>query len=354
MSISSEQSRPDAQINGHTQIGEVPWLGVPPWSFERLFLHHFEAIAALRRDPRGPGYLAVAVCANDELAGHAVLEASVWGSADRTVIVGRHAQAALRLPKDPGIALRHLVVRATVGDSGAPVVRVLDLKTGQGFVGEGVGACEAIASDGCLFLHLGVYALMFFPLLGDQQAWPDDAGAAWRALPPRTVVDHRNVELVSSVIGPSAGRRDPEEISQVTVLPAVASVERQPTSQPMPTGLYGVLTLVQDGVESFYPVTEAQLERGVLLGRYSRCEIATHLLRRDDTVSRVHLLLLKEGDTVLAIDTASSNGTTIDGVAISALELPDQATIEVGSGNRLRWLRVDGDAPLPSCVRALN
>ena len=42
----------------------------------------------------------------------------------------------------------------------------------------------------------------------------------------------RNVELVSSVIGPGAAeRRESEEISQVTVLPAVSSVERQPTAE---------------------------------------------------------------------------------------------------------------------------
>ena len=49
------------------------------------------------------------------------------------------------------------------------------------------------------------------------------------------------------------------------------------------------------------------------------------------------MLLLKEGETVLAIDTASSNGTFLDGVPIGVAALPDDAMLELGRFNMVRW-----------------
>jgi hypothetical protein len=326
-------------LNVHTHVGQSSWASERLWTFERLFKQHFAAIRELHAGAAGPGYLSVAICGNQQISKHALLGTLGRESADRTLIIGRHGRAPMRLANDPSIALRHLLVRLT---GTTPLIRILDLHTGQGFRAEGAGACQAVASDGCLFVQLGIYALMFFPLAGSSARWSDDPDAVWKAISPRSIVDKRNVNLVSSVIGPPTARNDVARCpgSQVTVLPGLSGIERQITGEPLPAGTVGVLTLEQDNVAAFYPMTQAQLERGVLLGRYSRCSVATQLLRRDDTVSRVHLLLLKENDRVLAIDTASSNGTSVDGVPISAVELPEQATIELGTGNLLRWLRV--------------
>ena len=53
--------------------------------------------------------------------------------------------------------------------------------------------------------------------------------------------------------------------------------------------------------------TRADLERGLLLGRYDRCQGRLH----DDKVSRVHALVLRRRDGLLVIDTASKNGTQV-------------------------------------------
>ena len=70
--------------------------------------------------------------------------------------------------------------------------------------------------------------------------------------------------------------------------------------------------------------TAAELERGLLLGRYDRCQG-----RLDDgMVSRVHALVLKRKDELLVIDTASTNGTdVIFGAAQVDLGILRRATI---------------------------
>ena len=51
--------------------------------------------------------------------------------------------------------------------------------------------------------------------------------------------------------------------------------------------------------------------QGLLLGCYERCDDdrLSHLQHR--SISRVHLLILLHGDTLYAIDTASTNGTFV-------------------------------------------
>jgi hypothetical protein len=49
---------------------------------------------------------------------------------------------------------------------------------------------------------------------------------------------------------------------------------------------------------------------------------------------------LKEGDPVLAIDTASTFGTIVNGTPSPVTALPDDALIELGPGNAVRWVRV--------------
>jgi pSer/pThr/pTyr-binding forkhead associated (FHA) protein len=86
-----------------------------------------------------------------------------------------------------------------------------------------------------------------------------------------------------------------------------------------------------------YGVTEADLELGVLLGRYDRCDISGQLSWDPGRVSRVHALLLKEGDDIYAIDLASTNGTIVDGIATPVAQLGPEAVIELAKGNRVFW-----------------
>jgi len=81
------------------------------------------------------------------------------------------------------------------------------------------------------------------------------------------------------------------------------------------------------------------LRDGLLLGRYARCDGAE--LCRDHLVSRVHALLLLTEDRLIAIDTASSNGTREAGRPDArVIELVGDLELELGDATRVSWRRM--------------
>ncbi len=76
--------------------------------------------------------------------------------------------------------------------------------------------------------------------------------------------------------------------------------------------------------------------RGILFGRYERCDANGLGVMRDISLSRVHLLLLDVAGTLHAIDTVSTNGTTIDGQSVRCEALRADATLRLGNVS-LRW-----------------
>ena len=78
---------------------------------------------------------------------------------------------------------------------------------------------------------------------------------------------------------------------------------------------------------------EADLERGVLVGRYERCQLGAS----DDKMSRVHLLIIRDGQLTWAIDTASTNGTKVSGEPVRRAPLTEGTTLELGKQITLRW-----------------
>jgi len=80
-----------------------------------------------------------------------------------------------------------------------------------------------------------------------------------------------------------------------------------------------------------------RLEQGVLLGRYDRCGIPLAELH---SVSRVHLLLVQLGEELLAIDTASTNGTCRGQTRIETTTLDDVDSLELGGALQIHWRRL--------------
>jgi hypothetical protein len=82
------------------------------------------------------------------------------------------------------------------------------------------------------------------------------------------------------------------------------------------------LTLRRGRAEATVEVPAAALDVGVLVGRAERCEPE---LRRvlTESVSRVHVLLLRERGQVYAFDVASTQGMFSDGVRVRRVVLLD-------------------------------
>jgi hypothetical protein len=72
--------------------------------------------------------------------------------------------------------------------------------------------------------------------------------------------------------------------------------------------LAGTLELIGPSFRETIRIGHDPLKDGVLLGRYARCDGAGGLAD-DATLSRVHALLIQIDDSMLVVDTASSNGT---------------------------------------------
>lgn len=344
-----EAGRPETDdvsgdLNLVTQHVPARWLNHAPWSFEQIFKCHFEDLHALRQGSKQPGYLAVVVCGNRQLLLSRTFAPGAPGSSE-SVVVGRHLQTDICLADDPCVALRHLLIRVTLDSTERPSLRLLDLKTGQGFIVDGVGPCSSLAGDGNLCVHLGPYALLMFPVRRSDDSWPQDADQAWAARPKVRVFDkraHPSQEDDWRPVAPLVDGDTAENISSITLLPEAADV-----SAPGATDGRDVaasLTASHGDKEVIYPLTAAQLSRGVLLGRYRRCHVRSQRGWRSEIISRVHLLIIGEDDRFFAIDVASTNGTHVDGEVIRVAELTEAVTVELGAGNRLRWNRIQNAA----------
>jgi len=108
--------------------------------------------------------------------------------------------------------------------------------------------------------------------------------------------------------------------------------------------IWATVTLELGKHREKYRLSRESLDRGVLLGRYERCAIPALELGR---VSRVHLLLVRVGEEVLAIDTASTNGTWNGGKKVETLLLGESDQLSLGRTLHLHWRRLPPGATGP-------
>jgi hypothetical protein len=162
----------------------------------------------------------------------------------------------------------------------------------------------AVIARGMLYAAVGEYSLLFVPTRGRKESpWPARAMEAWRGLPPRQFLD----QPTSHATRPSSPRLRPDGHRLQT---DISRTDPPWTlgGQPEPEDAWGVV----------------RLQRG----------------REELSISRVHLLLVRVGEDVLAIDTASSFGTRRDGERIQAAKLRAQDTLTLGGTLQVHWRRL--------------
>jgi hypothetical protein len=278
-----------------------------PLSFERLFLDHYPVIGPVCRR-RSSGVLVVAVD-----LGHGALIAMTHlrsrPTGPEAVVVGRHPCAGVRLYHRES-SLRHLLVIAE-----PPAVdrrhaearfRVIDLRTGIGFHCEYGLQLESVTATGPVVLRCGEYAIMLLPT-GDPTDWPDDPRDAWELVPPRIFLDERSWGADSPTPipiyppPPASARRTTQLIAAQG--PALLT---EPSLRAAGDPVRGVLDIRQGGDALRFELGAEMLSRGVLVGRYDRCDTGSWLCQ--PLVSRVHALVVEVAGEVYLIDLASTNG----------------------------------------------
>lgn len=318
-------------------IGTIVQIGfeLPRAPFEALFSAHYPHIRSIARANAAPGLAIVAVhTSSRQLVARAWLAARADALA--VAIVGRHSEADVLLD-DPAIALRHLAVlvpRPRSWDAHALAYEIVDLRTGIAFRDERGHHLEAAWCDGPAMITCGAYAL-FLLQTGDPSDWPADARDAWSMLPERVMRDERAAE-------PDRWRRGahrehaprPRAVTAITSIPGLIGPEARLLAEgEEPSGRIRVHTAL--GVRSL-AVGERALARGILLGRYARCDGAD--LFAEHHVSRAHLLIKRVDDRVTAIDTASSEGIYSDDRRVRSIDLDREHTVFIGARRgSIRW-----------------
>jgi hypothetical protein len=316
----------------------------PGWGLRDLFLAGYPKFAAACRAVDEPG---IAIIAVDERTGRPAGLVKLCARVQRPVaaIVGRHDQCDLYLAGSDRLALRQLAIVLGPVESwarGSTKVRyrVLDLKTQDGMLDEDGRVLRGLRAEGPAIFRCGGYAI-FILMLGDPSDWPADPGDAWQMLPERVYFD----ELERCPDGSLPRLRIAHSESIRPALEATHQSIVMRTLGPRDTqarlvmdhdgDVAGTLEVIGPKRRTTLLVGHDALRDGLLLGRYGRCDAVDP---DDASLSRVHALLIHEDDRLLAIDTASFNGTRMAGEPNARLVVIDQdMTLELGRKTRARW-----------------
>lgn len=317
--------------NEKTSLGGWHEAWPRPLEAREAFLAAYERLGELARLARRPAVLVAAV---DERA--RVVDAALVESG-QSLTLGRHEYCGLELPAST-VSLRHLVAHARSESRGAaPSVRLWELNTRRPFRTEDGLPHSGVLAQGMLYAALDEYALLFLPTRGrSEPPWSASAEQAWRALPPRRFLDRRPPEAArprrARPLRPD-GREYHTDISVSGPLLTLDTTERPEWPEPA----WAELRLVRGSTEERRLLSLASLEQGVLVGRYERCGIT---LSEATRISRVHLVLVRVGEDVLAIDTASTNGTWRGDVDVETTVLADTDSLELADSVTLHWRRL--------------
>ena len=316
----------------------------PRKSFRDLFVESYTSFSDRCREVSEPGIALVAV---DEVTGKSMGLVRLLARVQRHVaaIIGRHDECDLFLNAHGRLALRHLaVVLDPVSDwrPGANVrYRVLDLRTTDGFSDENDRPLRGLRGEGPGLLRCGGYALFVLPL-GDPTDWPVDPEDAWTFLPERVYFDELDRTPQGSVQRLPRTPRPPlpvlsNSITHRSLIVSTHGPRDTSDGSLVESGdLAGTLELVGPRNRGTIRIGQDELRDGVLLGRYARCNNAQ--LADDPSLSRVHALLIQIEDAIVAIDTASLNGTReANQPKARLIQLFGDTELVLGTSTRARW-----------------
>jgi hypothetical protein len=340
--LDAGQQREDAE---NTKTGVLlidrPRIGR---SFELLFKENYDHVRKVVTAFRQPG---VAVVAFDFERGRpsGSLCVAAYPTRANSAIVGRHSIADLYLDADPTLSLRHMVLvvdplSRMVSGSGDLRFRLIDLRTRAAFEDERGRRMEALAAEGPIFVRCGNYALFCLPT-GDGQEWPASAEEGWQCIPERVYLEESSAEP-DRWLRQKRPREAPAEDARLQKITHVqrgrgpARARRNLLAegeQPL-----GTLDIYTENATQKLVIGATAARRGVLLGRYDRCDSNEETLLSDPNISRVHLLLLGIGGDIYAIDTASTNGTYV----FRGSERPwaEGSALEPGAAESADWEEV--------------
>ncbi len=246
-----------------------------------------------------------------------------------SLVFGRHEKARLHHNSED-LSLRHLAIAVAPGATAAePLVRVWDLVTGQPFQTEDGMPTRAITSDGPVFATIGSVFIAIIPLGCMPTKLPLGTLALWQSLPEREVISRVAEGSVIERLPPPKVVKSKRSTTRVTRVGPASAPEDCP-----PELVAAELKLTTESGSRCFRVSMEALERGILIGRYARC---INLPQEDDNLSRVHLLISMIGGDLIAIDTASTNGSVGREGPFESKVLEDDDVIVLADVMSVHW-----------------
>ena len=299
----------------------------------RQFIYLYPRLRPLLIASDPPGFL-LACVAPDGTLSWAMLPINLGQSSHRTV--GRHSDCDLRLSGNPTLSLRHLLVSAWLEDGFRPKLRILDLGGGVPLRLEDDSLCAGLQADGTILASLGHHSLLF--VFDDGDRWPKDPEEAWERLGSRDArvrdIEGRDGAFERTVRPQIRLLPNPKIQSGSSVTATgteVVHLDRTAELADLPADGSEAIGFLRLPGDRFVRLTPADLSRGVLIGRYDRCELGRSCFSDSPTVSRVHLCLALDPTGLWAIDTSSTNGTWVDDEQIKAIRIGERAQLLLGT-----------------------
>ncbi len=205
------------------------------------------------------GVMVIAVSPDEGIVG------SLWLKAGVELVsatLGRHTAADLYL-SNAGLSLRHLLVHTCL-DGTRVRTKIIELEAGAGLLDEHGDALSACEVDGFAALRIGSVAL-FLCTTGVPLPWNPRVANPWGSIAERTYLD-RVVTAGLALRMPVRGR--------ATTVESLESLDRSRGQHTPPNDgpPAGHLALRSGGQELRIPISRLALNRGVLIGRYERCQ----------------------------------------------------------------------------------
>jgi hypothetical protein len=190
-----------------------------------------------------------------------------------------------------------------------------------------------------VLLRCASLALLLFPTGGAAHEWPEDPDAAWSRIPPRVYLERM----------PAGSRPGPAPSLVEWACPAGVDSGAITLASTFPGPVFPSLSFGGHGpaqgelvVGSPFGRVAVRLDavaarRGVLLGRYDRCDTTGLPVLSDPALSRVHLLVLELDGALYAIDTASRNGTWCGPERVRAVRIQPGVRLSLAGKAVVEW-----------------
>jgi hypothetical protein len=159
---------------------------------------------------------------------------------------------------------------------------------------------------------------------------PDGTRALWDALPERSFLSR----LADGTGMHTRDRREDRRERDECTIRRVQAVRTLSELECQPDVAVATLRLAATDFAATRDVSEDDLARGVLIGRYDRCAEPISVTG----ISRVHLLIARLGTALVAIDTASTNGSELHrGGSFSITRLTENTVISLAGWAYVGW-----------------